>query len=147
MRRTCEGGGCGVGAPTGAERRAANIEDLVVLKGEAVHSPNECDDDRPKRADCLIFVAKNDTVTVLIVELKGKTFSGRAVEQKLRQSCADALAVAHEADLVINVIPAVLAEAWPTAERRHLANQSIGGHNVLTKRCGEPLLRLLRCSS
>ena len=132
-RRRCADSGC--------EFRVAGVHDVLVLKGEEIGEADRM------RADCLVFAHDAaGRAWVFVVELKSKSVSVSEVEEKLRNSAADAREALTMAGLTADVRYLLLTKAGLKRDDRRLLERlrfSPGRRMLQRADCGYLLSKAL----
>jgi len=121
--------------------------DTLILKGEDLAKNIKNDTEKNiKMCDCIVFVlTNNDTLRVIIAELKSKTVHANELMEKLTNSGKLTMKIIEECKLNnfgMKIRFVVLAKRWDNTEKRVLLDKNktirIDGekYNILAKRCG-----------
>jgi hypothetical protein len=120
----------------------AGLSNIVVLKGERIHS------DR-KMCDCVIFAEKGRRAIICVVELKSRFADAEEVVEKLGNGLKASLEILGECCKAPNpsLYPIVLAKGWRGPEHRILRSRRVElmgkRHRIILGRCGASLSRII----
>ena len=126
----------------GCSLALAGLGNIVVLKGERIHS------DR-KMCDCVIFAEKEGRAVVCAVELKSRLADAEEVVEKLSNGLRASLEILGECSGAPNpsLYPIVLARSWRGPEHRVLRSRRVElvgkRHRIILGRCGFSLSRII----
>jgi len=129
---------------TGCKLKLDASYEHVILKGEKI-----CND--RKICDCIIFVNRDDTIIVGIVELESKHIDASAIEEQLMNGSKIALKILEKCPDTYsesNFYPIVLAKGWGRASE-HAVMKNIRiqfgskKRRIITKKCGDSFLEMI----
>jgi hypothetical protein len=126
----------------GCSLNLAGLSNIVVLKGEWIHS------DR-KMCDCVIFAEKGRRAFICVVELKSRLADAEEVVEKLVNGLKASLEILGECYKVPNpsLYTIVLAKSWRRSEYRILWSKRVElmgkRHRIILGRCGASLFEII----
>lgn len=124
-----------------------NYDKITIIKGEVLI--NEIKEDG-RICDCVIFINDFPKKIILIVELKSKKPHHTQIIEKMQNTSRIVVNILKECYGTLEpfkFIPIALATSWDPSLHTRISNDSVNingkKHNILAKRCGNPMYNLI----